>query len=369
MGGLETHMLNLGRGLMAAGFQIIIACDGESQVKEFSFERYTGAGFICRKVNFPGPALAASSVPKALASVWQVNSLVDAFNPSLIHVHYRMTSSYAQAMQVVHGVPFISTIHLTNIPSSALYRFVSFWGQRVIAPSIEARDYVVNTFGVKPDRVRLVPHGTDETYFRPPSEVEKNEARMKFGLTPHDKVIAMIARMESTKGQDVLLDSLAHLRAKGVQPKALLAGVSISGSVEWRDRMMRYAKDLGLEEQVQFLGHAQTRDVLWASDSCVLPSHQEGFAIAIIEAMLCGVVPIRTPAAGATEQIDDGVNGFITPFNDSKGLSDRLDALLNDTERRTTMSAATLEKAREKFSAKAMVDKTLAVYNEVLPVG
>jgi glycosyltransferase involved in cell wall biosynthesis len=85
--------------------------------------------------------------------------------------------------------------------------------------------------------------------------------------------------------------------------------------------------------------------------------------------MLCGVVPIRTPAAGATEQIDDGVNGFITPFNDSKGLSDRLDALLNDTERRTTMSAATLEKAREKFSAKAMVDKTLAVYNEVIPVG
>ena len=55
------------------------------------------------------------------------------------------------------------------------------------------------------------------------------------------------------------------------------------------------------------------------SDVCVLPSRQEGFAVAIIEAMLCGVVPIRTPAAGAAEQIDDGTNGSIpVPFESPK---------------------------------------------------
>ena len=44
----------LGRGLMAAGFRIVLVSDGESRVPEFSFEGYSAAGFICRKVRFPG---------------------------------------------------------------------------------------------------------------------------------------------------------------------------------------------------------------------------------------------------------------------------------------------------------------------------
>ena len=88
--------------------------------------------------------------------------------------------------------------------------------------------------------------------------------------------------------------------------------------MEWGDKMREYAKGAGIAGQVQFLGYTDSRHVLWASDVCVLPSRQEGFAVAIIEAMLCGVVPIRTPAAGAAEQIDDGTNGFIVPFESPK---------------------------------------------------
>jgi glycosyltransferase involved in cell wall biosynthesis len=106
--------------------------------------------------------------------------------------------------------------------------------------------------------------------------------------------------------------------------------------------------------------------VLWASDVCVLPSRQEGFAVVIIEAMLCGVVPIRTPAAGAAEQIDDGTSGFIVPFEDSAALAERLYTLLSDPDCRSRMSAATLEKGRTQFSEKVMVDRTIGVYNEVL---
>jgi len=147
---------------------------------------------------------------------------------------------------------------------------------------------------------------------------------------------------------------------------ALLAGASIDGTTEWGDKMREYANGAGIAAQVQFLGHTHSRDVLWASDVCVLPSRQEGFALAIIEAMLCGVVPIRTPAAGAAEQIDDGTSGFIVPFEDSAALAERLYTLLSDPDCRSRMSAATLEKGRTQFSAKVMVDRTIGVYKEVL---
>ncbi len=88
----------LGRGLMAAGFQIVLVSDGESRVPEYSFERYSAAGFICRKVTFPGPNLNRQAVNRAISSAWQVNSLVQSVHPDLIHVHYPMTSGYAQAM-------------------------------------------------------------------------------------------------------------------------------------------------------------------------------------------------------------------------------------------------------------------------------
>ena len=137
-GGIETHLMLLGRGLMATGFQIVLVSDGESRVPEYSFERYSAAGFICRKVTFPGRNLNRQAVNRAIASAWQVNSLVQSVHPDLIHVHYPMTSGYAQAMHLLRGVPFASTLHLTNIPSSGYRGFLSFWGERVITPSRKA---------------------------------------------------------------------------------------------------------------------------------------------------------------------------------------------------------------------------------------
>ena len=83
----------LGRGLMAAGFQIVLVSDGESRVPEYNFERYSAAGFICRKVTFPGPNLNRQAVNRAISSTWQVNSLVQSVYPDLIHVHFARSAA------------------------------------------------------------------------------------------------------------------------------------------------------------------------------------------------------------------------------------------------------------------------------------
>ncbi len=161
------------------------------------------------------------------------------------------------------------------------------------------------------------------------------------------------------------LRALASLRSKGQGLHFLIAGASFSREVTPRS-LNKLASDLGVSGLVHLPGHTDTRTVLWASDLTVLPSAYEGLPMAIIEAMLCGIVPIRTPAAGATEQIEDGISGFLFPFEDHIALADRIDQLLSSPCLREKMAGAALRTAREKFSLQNMVDKTLRVYESVL---
>ena len=87
--------------------------------------------------------------------------------------------------------------------------------------------------------------------------------------------------------------------------------------------------------------------------------------MAVVESMLCGLVTIRTPAAGAHDQITDGKDGFIIPFDDSEALCERIRmALRKDVS--SSIGAAALAKARARFSAGSMGTKTEEVYREAL---
>lgn len=270
-------------------------------------------------------------------------------------------------MRLTYGIPFVSTLHLDQIPSGVIYRIGSFWGARAIAIGSETRQYLLRAFHVPPSKIRVVYNGVDETHFRPPTAQERRFARQELGLAPEDRVVCLIGRMELgaggllVKGHDVLIRALARLRAQGVNAKAVLAG---SGSQMGNIRTL--AAQAGIGDSVLMPGYVDSRTVLWASDVCALPSRVEGFPLVVVEAMLCGVVPVRTPAAGAADQIEQGVNGFIVPFEDDEALAARLRQLFTDETLRTTMAECAVRTARERFGMDQMVEKTLAVYNEAL---
>jgi glycosyltransferase involved in cell wall biosynthesis len=109
--------------------------------------------------------------------------------------------------------------------------------------------------------------------------------------------------------------------------------------------------------------------VLWASDALVFPSQDktEAFGLVVAEAMLCGVVPIRTPSAGAVDQIDHGSNGFIMPFDDAIALADYLNQIFADPVLRRSLAVAAQSTAQQRFALQQMVDSTLATYAALNP--
>jgi glycosyltransferase involved in cell wall biosynthesis len=84
----------------------------------------------------------------------------------------------------------------------------------------------------------------------------------------------------------------------------------------------------------------------------------------MIEAMSCGCVAIRTPGGGWQEQIVEGVNGFIIPFNNAQALADCI-ADLSDPKLRAIMRVNAMNYAAENFSQEQMISKTSALHREV----
>jgi glycosyltransferase involved in cell wall biosynthesis len=176
-------------------------------------------------------------------------------------------------------------------------------------------------------------------------------------------ICALVGRLSWNKGHDILIDAVRQLRT---EHSITTIRCLFSGSGHEEKQIKEYAFQ-SEEDQFcfHFMGYTEDlRDIYWAADIFVLPSRKEGFALVVAEAMACGVVPIRTPAGGAEDQIEDGVNGFIFPFDDSETLVSQLKLLSNNPQLREHLAAQAYKTAQQKFTLEKMINDTIAVYEQ-----
>jgi glycosyltransferase involved in cell wall biosynthesis len=290
---------------------------------------------------------------------------------SVLHMHGMGPLLLARMACWWTGVPIVATVHLTAEPSSkrslaTLGKMAEpvlsrFWPNRLIAISSEIREIFRKQYAMSYDRIDTVFNGVDISHFRPPTPEERAAARRTLGLSDNDFVLSHVGRLVKVKGHDVLFDAAAKLVDEHPELKVICRGTGpdLAG-------LEAMCAELKITQQVRFLGHGDTRLVYWASDLFVLPSRREGFPLVVIEAMLCGAVPIRTPAAGATDQIEDGVNGFICPFDDPAALARVVDLLIRDRSMLQTVRKNAIESAQSRFSAALMATKTLETYHKAM---
>jgi glycosyltransferase involved in cell wall biosynthesis len=136
-----------------------------------------------------------------------------------------------------------------------------------------------------------------------------------------------------------------------------------------RPRALQRAADLGLGEDVLFLGrHASVEDLLACADLFLLPSASESFGLAALEAMACGSPVIASNAGGLPEVVEDGVSGYLLPVGATDAMAEAGIRILKDDTLRRSMGAAARRIAVEKFSADAIVPQYERLYERVLGV-
>ena len=175
-------------------------------------------------------------------------------------------------------------------------------------------------------------------------------------------ILGTAGRLVELKGIEYLLTAAAALRREfpGLR-------VEIAGSGPHREKIEQAAAQVGLGEQVNFLGWVDDlHPILSRWDVFVMPSLEEGFPIAALDAMTTGLPVVATSVGGIPELIVDGETGWLVPPRDPKALAARLRLLICQPDLRASMGAAGYARVRDHFSASQMTESFAQLYDELL---
>jgi len=210
-----------------------------------------------------------------------------------------------------------------------------------------AKDYFLEE-----DKIKIINNSIDLEFIEK-SKLEKvSHPWFKDGIP----VVITLGRLIPRKGFSDLLEAFKLVRNQ------LLAHLIFIGEGESRFELQKLANELGLKDDVLFLGYQNNPfKFIYRSNVFVFPSHWEGFGNVIIEAMACGVPVISTNChSGPDEIINDGVNGIIVPVGDVKAISEATLKLLINKELATSLAVAGRRRAED-----FRVDKILEEYDKL----
>jgi N-acetyl-alpha-D-glucosaminyl L-malate synthase BshA len=290
----------------------------------------------------------------------------------VIHAHYAVphaTAAYL-ARQMLDAAPgrtprTVTTLHgtdITLIGSDPSYR-------RVVAFSIERSDGVtavsrslradtIAQVGVR-GGIEVIPNFLECAEYR-----RRPDPALRATHCPperYDAAVIHLSNFRPVKRVDAVVEIFRRIRAR-VRARLLLVG---DGPVR-ADVEARVAAH-GLEEHVAFLGE-QGDPVRWLSiaDLLLLPSLQESFGLAALEAMACEVPVVASRVGGLPEIVRDGETGFVCDPDDLEGMAERGIALLTDAALHARIAGEACRMARSEFCADRIVPVYEACYEQVL---
>jgi glycosyltransferase involved in cell wall biosynthesis len=180
-------------------------------------------------------------------------------------------------------------------------------------------------YGVREDRIRIVPGGVDVARFR--GVGTRAEARRALGWEIDRPTVVTVRRLVHAKGLENLIDAAQQIRAAvpGVQ-------VVIVGTGPLAAELQRRVRELDLEQTIRFAGYVAEDDlpsVYRAADLFVVPTIAlEGFGLVVVEALACGTPVLVTPIAGLPEVVRDLDPSLILPGTSARDIASGVTAAL-----------------------------------------
>ena len=235
---------------------------------------------------------------------------------------------------------------------------------RVIANCLVVQNQLIRE-GVNPAKIIQHYNGLDLERLKVRVGLSRAAALAEFGLPAERRYLSIVANLRNpVKDHPMFLRAAALVRAAVPE-----AGFAIAGEGELMESLRELSAQLGIQDDVFFLGRCdRVADLLFASEIGVLSSKAEGFANAILEYMAAGLPVVATGVGGAREAIAEGETGFTVASGDDVKMAERIIELLNDPERARAMGEQGRLIAAEKFSCDRHVQNTLELYDELLAI-
>jgi len=235
-------------------------------------------------------------------------------------------------------------------------RWMAEKADQVITVSQAARRYMLEVDKIRRDEIEVVYLGFDFEKLSPDAE-ERHRVRQGLGFTDDDFVIGYVANFAGGKGHIQLIDAFAKIADEIPNARLIFAGRGVMPD-EVRISAAKFPPD-----KIIFAGwRDDIPAVLNALDLFVQPSLSEAFSQVLIEAMGVGLPVIATDVGGASEVVENGVNGILIGPDDTEAIRRETMHLYRDANKRNELANVGMVSVRERFTAEMMVERQFALY-------
>lgn len=284
----------------------------------------------------------------------------------VIHAHYAIphaTAAYlAREMLSPGGPGVVTTLHGTDITlmgaDPSFTEIIAFSIDRSDAVTAVSESLKADTYANLPVKgpIRVIPNFLDCDQWR---RVEPAGLLGQF-CRPAEKVLIHMSNFRKVKRTEDVIRLFAAVAAE-LPARLILVGdgPELGGSLALADR-------LGVRERVLVMGNQeQVVPLLSLADLFLLPSEQESFGLAALEAMACGVPVVASRTGGLPEVVVEGETGFLCPVGDVAGMARRALQILREPGLQARFREAGVERVRSLFCASRVVPQYEALYREV----
>ncbi|MBA3239607.1 MAG: N-acetyl-alpha-D-glucosaminyl L-malate synthase BshA [Acidobacteria bacterium] len=306
--------------------------------------------------------------PYTLALATKMADVAEAENLDLLHVHYAIPHSISailarESLKPHRILPVITTLHGTDITlvgADRSYLPITRYGiaqsDGVTAVSSHLKQATADTFQF--DNIAVIPNFICASDYS-----RKPRAELREELAPNgEPLLVHVSNFRPVKRPVDCVEILARVRGRGVMARLVMVGDgSERSSAEHR------ARCLGVDAYCTFVGkQPRIVDYLSAADVLLLPSEQESFGLAALEALACEVPVIASRVGGIPEVVDDGLTGCLSEVGDIEKMSADAAHLLSHEDERREMGRRARASAVSRYSTDLVIPQYIEFYERVI---
>lgn len=368
-GGSGVVAASVGMGLARLGHKVHFI----SYAVPRRVERFTEGVFFHEVELIENPVFLNPPYTLALAS--KIVDVASYHSLDVLHVHYAVphaTSAYLARQIMGDKAPkIITTLHGTDITlvgSERTYlpitRFSIMESDAVTAPSKFLKAATYDKLNIPTEcGIDVISNFVDVEAFKPSEVPYEKRVRARLGVDASEKVLAHVSNFRPVKRVSDVVRVFAKIREE------MAAKLLLVGDGPERANVEALVRELGLDRQVYFLGKQEsTAEILQSADLFLLPSNNESFGLAALEAMACGVPVVASNAEGIPEVVMNGENGFLSGVGDIADMTRNALRILKDDELYKTISANARATATSRFAMESKLKDYESLYYRVLGI-
>jgi glycosyltransferase involved in cell wall biosynthesis len=332
--------------LQTPGYEVLLVLRRKPSTDEAKIEKLRQQGLQVRVVSNWMHAI----------TVWELRKIIRSFKPDAVFAHGFSDHIWGRRAAVAERVPRIFHVEHNSRERYTPHRLrqalaLEPFTETHIGVSQGVRTSLVER-GFPPEKCMAICNGIDLSRF------PANFMPQSWG--DREPAILMASRFARQKDQSTLIKALGVLKQRGLSPTLYLAG---AGKSSLKAQAQRLVHQLGLEQQVQFLGNvSDLPERLSRVQVFVLSTHWEGMPLALVEGMAAGCACVVSDVIGAREVVEPGVSGLLVPESDANAMADALQQLLRDWGLAQKLGQTARDFAHEHYERKHM----WAQYQELL---